>query len=431
MSLIKVIVGEDKGKSDIHLCPGQNLYTGIKPFIEHFGGCDSLEEDLINLSSGIYATDLAIRREEREDYIRNIDLTIDVINLHAFERIKDLLESALFTLSRDNWKINFSQRKGQSVSNFDWKTNPGAVLLFSGGIDSMCAAAKFTEEKQKLVLVSHNTHANLIVDECQRNVHKSLEKYYKITIPHYHIKVYGRKQGKYEFPEERENTQRTRSFLFLSLATLVTRRVGFNKVLFIAENGQFAIHLPLNQARVGPFSTHTADPQFVEYAQNIFKTLLSNSNFEITNPFLYLTKGEVVALLPKGLQKEVQNSASCWMISRTPGNKHCGYCAPCISRRISLEYNKIYFKEYANDVFSMDLNKLLDTDDKKRNLIDYLEFISRFKKVTASNKMDIMMEFPELFSNAFDNDKALKLFERVSSQSFEVFKNYPEVLKLI
>jgi 7-cyano-7-deazaguanine synthase in queuosine biosynthesis len=431
MSLTKVNVGNISKECNIHLCPGENLYTGIKYFEDEFGKPNSLEEDLFNLASGIYATDLAVHRQERELYIRNIDLNVEIINLHAFERIKNLLEKALLVVSRDNWSINFIQKKGIPIGDFKWQNNEGAVLLFSGGMDSMCAAAEFIKEQRNLVLVSHNSQANVVIDDCQRKIHNSLEKYFNQTVKHIHVKVYGRKHGKFDFPEERENTQRTRSFLFLTLAALITRRSGFNKVLYMAENGQFAIHLPLNQARVGPFSTHTADPQFVQDAQEIFRILLSNPSFEIFNPFVYKTKAEVFALLPKPLQKEAHLSASCWMISRTPDKKHCGYCIPCISRRIAIEFNKINFDEYAHDIFNIDLNTLKDSDDKKRNLIDYLEFISKFKKVTKSNRNELLNEFPELYNTAFDTDEALKLFERVSYQSFEVFKNYPQVLKIL
>src|SRR5690606_21825621 len=120
-------------------------------------------------------------------------------------------------------------------------------------------------------------------------------------------RVFGRNKGEFHFPtdEERENTQRTRSFLFLSLAALTARRVGFRKIISIAENGQFAIHLPLNPSRVGPFSTHTANPKFVDLAKEIFIKLLSLDNLVIENPFLYKTKGEVVSIL----DKEIANNA--------------------------------------------------------------------------------------------------------------------------
>ncbi len=305
MAPYRVSVGETNFDADLQLCPGKNLYTGLQYFEKEFGIADSLEVDMLNLSSGIYAADLAVKRDERENFLRTIELTVEVVNFHAFERIKAKLSSALLILSRDNWFIKFIQKPGTPVTNFQWQNKEGAVLLFSGGLDSMCAASDFISKRTDLVLVSHNTHANRVVDKTQRNVHKALERFYKTNVRHVHIKVYGRKTSTHSFPEggKRENTQRTRSFLFLSLAALITKRCGFNKILFMAENGQFAIHLPLNSARVGPFSTHTADPNFVTHAQDIFQTVLTNPNFEISNPFLYKTKSEVFAVLPKKVAK--------------------------------------------------------------------------------------------------------------------------------
>ncbi len=427
----KVYIGASISGCDIHLHPGKNLYTGESPFLDEFSSVTSLERDLLNLASGIYGADLAVLREEREHYIRTIELNIDVVNYHAFQRVKQNLESALLTVSRDNWTINFNKICGNVDASPPWTGNEGAVLLFSGGIDSMCAAADFIQSGRDLVLVSHNSQGNRIVDRCQCNVHEALEKHYSKNIRHIQIKVFGRKHAPLDFPEVRENTQRTRSFLFLSLATLVTRRMGFNKVVYMAENGQFAIHLPLNQARVGPFSTHTADPEFVEIIRDIFRTLLSNPDFDIINPYLYHTKAEVFAKLPLLLRKEAYKSASCWMISRTPAGLHCGYCIPCISRRIAVEYNGIRFNEYAHDIFAMDVSSLADTDDRKRNIIDYLEFIAKFKSVNVANKISLMSEFPELYNPIINSDLALRLYQRVSVQSYKVFQNYPQMKALL
>lgn len=433
MEARKIFVGEKNNGCEIHLCPGKNVFTGISKFIDEFKEVNSLEEDVFNLASGVFATDLAVKRNEREHYIRRIELTVEVVNLHLFERIREDLEQALYVVSKDNWKIIFKQKRGKPVLNLDWNNREGATLLFSGGIDSMCAASEFMKNNKDLVLVSHNSQANHAVDNCQTQVHKQLEKYYKKKIRHIHIKVYGRKQAKFPFPTDnmRENTQRTRSFLYLSLAALVSRRCNFNKVLYMAENGQFAIHLPLNSSRIGPFSTHTADPEFVILLERLFKILFNNPQFEIANPFLYKTKAEVFSLLPTNLKKAANHSASCWMISRMPENKHCGYCIPCISRRIAIEYNKIFFKEYQNDIFKMDLNQLDEFDDKRRNLIDYLEFITRFRNVTDANKHELYFEFPELYNANINFENAVGLYKRVAKQSFEVFKNYPNVLKMI
>jgi 7-cyano-7-deazaguanine synthase in queuosine biosynthesis len=271
-----------------------------------------------------------------------------------------------------------------------------------------------------------------VIDNCQNAIHGALETHFAKPIRHIHIKVYGRKHAKYPFPtdENRENTQRTRSFLFLAIAALCARRCKFNRVVYMAENGQFAIHLPLTAARVGPFSTHTADPKFVKIMEGVLKILLNNPSFEITNPFVFLTKAEVFGVLPAPLKKAAEASASCWMISRTPGNKHCGYCIPCISRRIAIEYNDLYFKEYHVDIFKTDVTKLADTDDKKRNLVDYLEFILRFSGVTDGNRHLLFTQFPELYSMGSGVDQVIEMYKRVAHQSFEVLKRYPKVQKL-
>ncbi len=427
----RIKVGEDGKGFDFHLVPGKNLYTGFKPFEKEFSTPNSLEEDVLNLAAGVYGADLIIKRQEREQNIRSIELTIDVVNLHAFERVKKNIENALFIVSRDNWTLKFIQKAGAAVSTFDWTDKAGSVLLFSGGLDSLSAAIKFLSENKDVVLLSHNSKGNAVVDESQRNVHQSLEDFFERSVRHIHITVYGRKSEGLTFTEDRENSQRTRSFLFLTLATLVTRRCGFNKVLFMAENGQFAIHLPLNQSRVGPFSTHTADPHFVEEVKGAFRQLLSNPKFEIENPFLYMTKAEVVEIIPKSFRGNLKYSASCWMISRTPEHKHCGYCVPCISRRIALEYHGINIREYDYDVFGADLNALLSDDDRKRNITDYLEFISKFKKVTAANKDQILMEFPELYNPHINVDSALELYGRVSQQSYKVLDGYPTIKKIL
>lgn len=427
----RVKVGDDGAGFDFHLVPGKNLYTGSKHFEKEFDTPNSLEEDLFNLAAGVYGADLIVKRQEREQNIRSIELTIDVVNLHAFERVRTILEDALFVVSHDNWTLNFIQKPGAAVSTFDWTDKGGSVLLFSGGLDSLSAATKFLSESKDVILLSHNSKGNAVVDESQRNVHKSLEDFFKKAVRHIHITVYGRKSDGLEFTDDRENSQRTRSFLFLTLATLATRRCGFNKVLFMAENGQFAIHLPLNQSRVGPFSTHTADPQFVDKVKDAFRLLLSNPKFEIQNPFLYLTKAEVIEIIPKAFRGNLKYTASCWMISRIPEHKHCGYCVPCISRRIALEYHGIKINEYDYDLFNADLHSLKNDDDRKRNLVDYLEFISKFKKVTAANKDEIVMEFTEFYNPNIDLGLALQLYERISQQSYKVLNGYPAIKSIL
>lgn len=414
------------------LVPTQNLYNGINSFQDHFGSITSLEEDMLNLASGIYATDLAIKRQELEQYIRTIELSVAVVNIHAFERIKDLLEEALYTLSGDNWTISFSQKQGIPEQKQDWPSQDGVVLLFSGGVDSFAGAVHYIEASNEVALVSH-VNQNTSVSSSQNAVYSKLTEHYKKAIPHYPFRVFTRNKGEHTFPEmgDRENTQRTRSFLFLALAVITARRVGFNQIVSMAENGQFAIHLPLNQSRVGPFSTHTANPKFLQVAQTLFSALFGIPNLHIENPFLYRTKAEVTSLLNNGLLEKIDSSVSCWMASHVAGKNHCGRCIPCLTRRVAIEHNGHKLDEYGVDLLNTDLDTLGPEDDGKRNLMDFLEFLTTFKTYNASRKEEFMMSFPELYNEAIDSDQALNMYHRVATESLAVFSRYPLVKKFL
>jgi 7-cyano-7-deazaguanine synthase in queuosine biosynthesis len=430
---MKVIVSsETKDGADLHLIPGKNFTTGMKEFRNRFTSPTSLEEDLLVVSSAIYVTDLAVRRGDAENYIRNIELTIDVVNLHAFERVKDDLLQALIVLSNDNWILNFRQRDGRPEPLQQQDEKDGVALLFSGGLDSFSAAAKFLRTGTPLYLISHVTH-NRVIEDSQKALLQILDAHFGHEGERVSFRVYGRSQGALTFPSEddRENTQRTRSFLFLALAALSARRIGIKKVLTIAENGQFAIHLPLNSARVGPFSTHTAHPEFIYHMQKMLRVLLSYEDLTIENPYVYMTKSEVVSDLGPDMCKHIARSVTCWKASRVTGLNHCGICIPCISRRIALEHLKIDLAEYKRDLFREDVGALPPDDTGKRNFIDLLEFISHFRKYNPRKKDHLLEKFWELYNEHFDQDEVINMYARFSAEAYGVLSKYAALTKLI
>src|SRR3546814_8367688 len=62
---------------------------------------------------------------------------------------------------------------------------------------------------------------------------------------------------------ETENTQRGRSFLFYSLATLAASALDGRTTVDIPENGLIAPNVPLDPLRFGELSTRTAHPHFI------------------------------------------------------------------------------------------------------------------------------------------------------------------------
>src|SRR5262249_34675144 len=134
-------------------------------------------------------------------------------------------------------------------------------------------------------------------------------------------------------PPKVEDSHRPRSFLFLSLAVAIARVTNITHV-YIPENGLIALNPPLQVSRIGSHSTRTAHPVFLT---RFLKFLRSANLFEgtIQNPFLYLSKTDMLRGLDPSLIPLVTRSVSCSHPSRyhDEGVRHCGYCVPCMYRR--------------------------------------------------------------------------------------------------
>src|SRR5262249_36814941 len=173
--------------------------------------------------------------------------------------------------------------------------------------DSLAAAIEFSHEKIPLSLVSHRTH-NSVTRSAQNDLVASLKKLGR-NVEHHPFFVSSRDTPVSD--HDVETSQRTRSFLFLILAALVARRTGRREILYMAENGQMAIHLPLTEARLGAFSTHTAHPEVLLAMQRFLCTALQYA-LVIKNPYVERTKSEVVKLVGNSYPELIPQTSSCW-----------------------------------------------------------------------------------------------------------------------
>jgi hypothetical protein len=133
-----------------------------------------------------------------------------------------------------------------------------------------------------------------------------------------------------------------------------------------------AIHLPTSVARIGAFSTQTVHPEFVRRIADIFTTIL-DTPLALENPFLYLTKAEVVATISTKHRTVLHKAVSCWRSSRVSDVHHCGECVPCLVRRIAFEHNGLKFPEYDRDLLTETIADFPDLNEGKRNLVDLAE----------------------------------------------------------
>jgi 7-cyano-7-deazaguanine synthase in queuosine biosynthesis len=408
-----------------------NLFTGSKDAIKQLGNLTYLEIDLLVIASAIFAADRASKRGEREDISRTIDLYIPVYNLDKLISLAPILKKLLRDLSQDNWSLFFLSLNKQTSDgfvdegSFVISSAEGRALLFSGGLDSLGAAVEFG--KESLLLVSHLTK-NSFTRRSQDDLFELLTKKGYVTT-HQQYFVSSADLLNVDIEHSIESSQRTRSFVFLTIGVIAARRKGVKELILMAENGQMAIHLPLTSGRIGAFSTHTAHPAVLAGAESFFELALSTA-IKIRNPYLYKTKAQVVEPIIKNLPESIPLSTSCWKNTRVSqsGTTHCGQCIPCYIRKISIEFYQADPTTYARDIWNENIEELDDDDDGRRNLIDLLEFVYWFNKKTDD---DLMCEFPELYSENFEATEAIKMYRKFAVEALTVFSNYPYVEKLL
>jgi 7-cyano-7-deazaguanine synthase in queuosine biosynthesis len=431
-ALVSFEDGPPAGAQEVLLLrPDWNLRTGVSDFAASFTEPTTLERDLLTVAAAIYACDLAFKRGEREEVTRSIELTIPVANFHAFERLNDRLTYILWLLSHDNWTVKFRRMRGAAAEEeTEWAQSKGRTLLFSGGLDSLAGAVDLFDEfgVEGVQLASHVT-ANPVTRQSQESLAGYLEGAYRASLRRVVVRTGGRNHRGYEFPsdDEREETQRTRSFMFLTIAALAARRSGKSEVVMIAENGQMAIHLPLSAARIGAFSTHTAHPEFVHLVGEFFTELLGFP-IRVVNPYLYKTKAETIAKLVSQHREAVKMSVSCWRGSRLSRDfNHCGECVPCLIRRVSTEFNWLVLPEYARDLLGLDINALATNDEGRRNVTELAEFAYTFD---SRRDAEIEFDYPDLFNVHIDRDQAIAMYRRFAGEARQVLDKYSGIKSL-
>ncbi len=212
----------------------------------------------------------------------------------------------------------------------DWPFhNVERVVMFSGGLDSLAGAVETASGGGKLVLVSHRSVATL--DKRQRELFNAMRRTF--NVPMIHIPVWVNKEERLS----REYTQRTRSFLYAVLGTVVAQSVQAEGVRFF-ENGIVSLNLPVADEVLRSRASRTTHPQSLVLLSR-FLSLVVGHDVAVDNPFIYKTKTDIVSLIARHQASElIRYTCSCahtgFFQSKTQW--HCGTCSQCIDRRVAI-----------------------------------------------------------------------------------------------
>ena len=319
----------------------ENIFLHISDIREHLL-CDipSAFHDLIEIATYLYCADQAVTRGGNgvqnfgADWRRRLFFRIPVRNpdLWNSSPLKDQLIETLSFLSEDEYYFEFVKltNEPQSQQHLEFEFSmPEEVVLFSGGLDSLGGAIQESVvNKRKIALVMHRPTQKLAPRH--RELLKLLGKH--PDSPPLHVPVIINKNKSLS----RDYTQRSRSFLYAALGATVARIFGLYRIRFY-ENGIVSFNLPPSPQVVGARATRTTHPQVINgYAAIISR--LAERPFAVENPFLWMTKGEILkGIADAGCAEMIKFTTSCthtWEMTKQL--THCGTCSQCIDRRFAV-----------------------------------------------------------------------------------------------
>lgn len=325
--------------------------ASVGPLLGGFGEVNNRNIDLVRIATAALAADRSASRSGSLSKWnqREISLTVDVLAATPWNDIKIDLERLLGFLTGDIWHFRFRRRAGGSEQVRMVEVEANRVVLLSGGADSatgaLFSARELAARGEKHVLVSHWASTTLsplqssVAREVDRLAPGALAEHVRVHLARGRRAPSGKSYG-------RENSTRSRSFLFIALGLAVA---SVNAIpLWIPENGYASINPPISKSRRGSLSTKTTHPKFLGDLVALLDRVGAHS--ELVNPYADITKGEMFTQVRDALGADEASA----FLSRTASCSHtgaktygvspkvaCGVCFGCILRRASFAVSGI------------------------------------------------------------------------------------------
>jgi 7-cyano-7-deazaguanine synthase in queuosine biosynthesis len=294
-------------------------------------------ETLVELALGTYAADRLVKRgpsEAKEDgkemlRSRQIQILYPVADIEKWRPIESELCHAVSFISRDNFQYRFVEAIDESepsddTEDYDRIELPEAdsVALFSGGLDSLGGRFYLGENgyNPHFLSVDHGRNVGHLIDNLQHLFDGNLTK-----IPvHEDFYAY-------------EDTQFTRSLMYFAFATAAAIALDVEDI-FVPENG---ILSRFSSLETGWTTTRTVHPLFIKSWNRILAEVFPDRELKLTNPFINLTKAEVINHIPN--KEDIFSTRTCphprnLSPAKDPAGHpyNCGECVPCLIRIIGL-----------------------------------------------------------------------------------------------
>ena len=391
--------------------------------------------DLLEIATYVYSADQVILRGADDvdnfgyGWRRDLHFVVPVRNPDFWngEQVQEVLCSTLGFLSDDQYRFDFvkldQDHQFQDYLEFNDTQQiygmPEQVVMFSGGLDSLAGAIdEVVNQKRRVLLVTHKSTSKL--NKRHRTLEDMLAEKAGDNVPHrITVRVHKTKELNHEY------TQRSRSFLYVSIGATIARMLNLKSVRFY-ENGVISLNLPVCAQVVGGRATRTTHPRVMKGFQDLL-SLVAGEPFTVENLYIWKTKADVVKVITDaGCHDLIKHSMTCthtWEM--TNQHTHCGGCSQCIDRRFAVLAAKADqhdpAEHYKFDVFTQSR----DAQDQKKNVdkimaAAYLERANQVKGLT--DVAQFVTSYPDVgrVFKYLNYDKAGQAAQRV----FDLYKRH-------
>jgi hypothetical protein len=390
-----------------------NISVGFDKFVEDAEELPVRVVDLLQIAAYVFCADRMANRGERSSinnsaWSRSFEFHIPVLDYDFWQNdeVKTALNNALTFMTGDR-RYGFSfvkshrnptekDNKQYSIFAGDHRNFDGDIMLFSGGLDSLAGTIQRLNEysDHSLCVVSHRS--NKTVSHTQAALIRSLNSKYGQR-----LKSYGFECCNHNGLKSKEETQRTRIFLFSAIAFALCSYYHKHE-FYIYENGITSINLSKQIDVINARASRTTHPKTLGLLRCFYK--LFDSDFNIFAPYYNLTKAEIMGVFKRYHEENlISSSVSCSSSRTKPGQvAHCGCCSQCIDRRFSVFAAGLeeYDAEYATDFIARFPSD--DRHETKQRIYSTLRFAYRedfetrdaFVEKYPSEVLDIMEFWP-------------------------------------
>lgn len=368
----------------------QNINLALPNFVRNVFYLPDRILDLLEIAAYVYCSDRLNSRGnkaalEPHSWARTFHFEIKVRDYEFWEKsdVKERLKDALVFMSGDR-VYHFSFQPGHSTTPtslfdkeiFQIESNKNTkVMLFSGGLDSLSGIVEcLINTEDQLCLISHRSGPGRMTKTRNQLIQKLNYRYPgRITYYEFSCSLSGIRA--------REETQRTRTFLFTSIAYALSHALSLQE-FSIFENGITSLNFPTQQNQMNSRASRTTHPKTVALLQNFFNSIsdTNQQNIVIHTPFIEKTKADIFRIINEtGNQDLISSTVSCSKTfqSHDPST-HCGGCSQCIDRRFAAYASEMDDIDESG-IYALDFIKDEVVDDEIRAmLIDYFRRAKKF-----------------------------------------------------